>query len=900
MMSQATLAAELSHHAATAAQAVAEQSDVAMAVAPSDVAEHANSVTGMAATAVAGAPLAYAAGTVMAENFELLNGVATWSSARLEEVQHVDPEAFAMLRASIAALLKALTQLLSEWSGPEMAGFGDALSLTVKAMLLDLRGGNAEEVVALHAAATEAVAASGGLAGADMQMLLGITAGTIGLIISSVPPVGYDRMADVVDDDTDEIPSRYNPDHLDVYFRRRPVQTMTRNTVVTAKISGFCASLLTDMALKTWHANIARRAEEAREIVQSLGPAYIKMGQALSTRTDVLAPTYINSLRRLQDDVKPFDTEEAHRLIASELGAPIAETFEWLAEQPVAAASLGQVYKGRLLDRHGGGEVAVKVQRPNVLAEAALDIYLLRRNCKFLGSLPFMHGDWAAVLDDWALRFFQEMDYQLEAYNTMTFKRDMAGLEGVVVPEIFPEFSSRYILTTSWITGEKLSESSADDVLALCDTILNAYLIQLLETGFLHADPHPGNLLRTPDGRIAILDYGLMSEVTEEQRLALVQYITHLSLEDWDGIADDLVTLGFIPEGYSDFRDLDVKPILKEMMGQLISGGGVGNISAGRIAQQILSLQNDLKEEGKNYMIVIPPYFALIVRTFSVIEGIALTADPEYAIVPRCMPYLSRRLLTDNDPRMRKALHSLLYGDKAHIDVERLHGLIKAFGQFSTGPAAGGAGGASSVGAVGAETRVKGRPSYPFAPEEAVVSDSVKEALKMVFSKEGTYAQELIVEELVSAVDALSREALGEAVRVALGSATAVAALQSVEALGPLRSMLMPLPLTSFTSMAPTVKLSEEDKQALFTIRYVLDALLPSLHNVPEAAVAGRNAVAMAGELMPMVPDLLPGMQSTLELFTRQLVRRLALRLAEDLNDNKSSSSSSGPRPTSA
>ena len=145
--------------------------------------------------------------------------------------------------------------------------------------------------------------------------------------------------------------------------------------------------------------------------------------QALSTRTDVLSPIYISALQRLQDDVAPFDSQQAHGMIASELGQDLSEVFEWIADTPVAAASLGQVYKARVHDKFGGGDVAVKVQRPGVLQEAALDIYLLRRNCRMMSSLPFMHGDWAAVLDDWALRFFQEMDYQLEAYNTMTFKR---------------------------------------------------------------------------------------------------------------------------------------------------------------------------------------------------------------------------------------------------------------------------------------------------------------------------------------------------------------------------------------------------------------------------------------------------------------------------------------------
>ena len=798
----------------------------------------------------------------------------------------MDPETFVGLKAAVATLMAALRQMMQQ-AGPEVQGFGEALVLTVKSMMLTLKGGSEQEIASLNAAADAAIQASGAVAGTDMRTLLGVAAATIGLVVASVPPVGYDRMKDVTsEDDYDELPQRYNPDQLDLYFRSRPVQSLTRNTVNTAKIATFCAGMLTDMALGQWKANMPKRAEEARETIQSMGPAYIKMGQAISTRTDVIPPIYINSLKRLQDDVAPFDTAEAHALLEKELGAKVEDVFEWLASEPVAAASLGQVYKGRLLEKFGGTEVAVKVQRPRVLQDAALDIYLLRRNCKMLSSLPFMHGDWSAVLDDWALRFFQEMDYQLEAYNTMTFKRQMAALDGILVPDVYPEFSSRYILTTGWITGEKLSESKTEDVLDLCDTILNCYLIQLLETGFLHADPHPGNLLRTPDGRVAILDFGLMSEVTDDQRVCLVEYITHLSLEDWDAIADDLVTLGFIPDGYDDFRELDVGPILKEMMGQLISGGGVGSISAVNIGKKILDLKEDLADQSKNYMIVIPPYFALIIRTFSVIEGIALTADPDYAIVPRCMPYLSRRLLTDNDPRMRGALNSLIYGDKSHIDVERLHKLASAFGQFSTGPAAKAPSTATGVTFAAAATeRVKGRPAqaYPFAPEEPVISDAVKDAIRVVFSKEGTYAQELIVDELVSAVDAMSREALGEAVKMALSSATTVAALQSVEALGPLRSMLMPLPMQSLNAIAPAVKLTDDDKQALYTIRYVMDALLPSLANLPDAAIAGRNAVQAAGEIAPMIPSLLPGIQSTTELFVKQLMRRLALRLAEDL-----------------
>jgi len=127
-----------------------------------------------------------------------------------------------------------------------------------------------------------------------------------------------------------------------------------------------------------------------------------------------------------------------------------------------------------------------------------------------------MRDEWAGVLDEWALRFFCEMDYQLEADNTSTFRQQMSALEGIKVAAVHHGLTSRKVLVMEWVDGERLSESSADDTRALCSTLLNCYLIQLLETGWLHADPHPGNLLRTPDGKLAILDFGLITEVWEE------------------------------------------------------------------------------------------------------------------------------------------------------------------------------------------------------------------------------------------------------------------------------------------------------------------------------------------------------------------------------------------------
>ena len=296
---------------------------------------------------------------------------------------------------------------------------------------------------------------------------------------------------------------------------------------------------------------------------------------------------------------------------------------------------------------------------------------------------------------------------------------------------------------------------------------------------------------------------------------------------------------------------------------------------------------------------------------------------------------------------MRAALRQLLYGDGQRLDVNRLQSLISSFGSFSTSQARSVASGPTFSSAY--EERIKGTAlSRPigFGAEEPVLNETMKEALKVVFAKDGSYAQEvrallmkhafhaifdlitdytsfdytsfdytsfdlitdyipfwyclqLIVEELVAVIDAMSREALSEALRLVMGSATAVTALRSVEALGPLRAMLMPLPLPleMLHSMEPAVALSKEDRQALNTLRAILDLMQPSLFasmgggsvgGLPgSVAMAGRNTLRAAGEVMPMLPELLPGMQVTFELFFRQLIRRMAIRLAEDLEPGK-------------
>jgi aarF domain-containing kinase len=156
------------------------------------------------------------------------------------------------------------------------------------------------------------------------------------------------------------------------------------------------------------------------------------------------------------------------------------------------------------------------------------------------------------------------MNYEIEAANMMAFKLDMEPLESIVVADVYPELTRRRVIVTSWIDGVKLSDCPSSEVLPLCDSLLNCYLIQLLDTGLLHADPHPGNLLRTTDGKLCILDFGLMSEVPAEQRIHLVEYIAHLSLEDWDAVTRDLVELGFLSRDMTPEDLAEVSPVIKQ------------------------------------------------------------------------------------------------------------------------------------------------------------------------------------------------------------------------------------------------------------------------------------------------------------------------------------------------
>ena len=303
------------------------------------------------------------------------------------------------------------------------------------------------------------------------------------------------QLIDFAPQENQQLPLVYDPEKLQAIFKKQPLTVLTRILQLASVGGAFGWQVLLDVALKRTEKDPnleVIRAGQLRDLLTQLGPFCIKIGQALSIRPDVLSPRSMVELQKLCDKVPSFDSKIAFATIEKELGKPVEELFSEITPEPVAAASLGQVYKAKL--KATGETVAVKVQRPAVLETVSLDLYLTRQVGLLARKLPALASriDAVALLDEFAFRFYQELDYNLECLNGLRIQKEMQVLPMVVIPTNYPEYTSRRVHVAEWIDGEKLSQSKADDVGALVNLGVITYLTQLLDSGFFHADPHPG------------------------------------------------------------------------------------------------------------------------------------------------------------------------------------------------------------------------------------------------------------------------------------------------------------------------------------------------------------------------------------------------------------------------
>lgn len=477
--------------------------------------------------------------------------------------------------------------------------------------------------------------------------------------------------------------SGYHPNADLGWLLRRPWLLLGRLTAVLWQLGSLTLALLVqgssrDQAVQQ---GLARRIFTT---LTALGPCFIKVGQALSTRPDLIRRDWLEQLTRLQDNLPPFPHEVALATIEADLGAPADQLFAEFPDYPIAAASLGQVYRARL---HDGPWVAVKVQRPNLEGILRRDLVLIRLLSRLAAPLlPLNLGfGLGEIIDEFGRSLFEEIDYRREADNAERFATLFADHPEVTVPRVERQLSSGRVLTTSWIHGTKLQErqvleSQHIDPAGIIRTCVIAGLRQLLEFGYFHADPHPGNLFALPGrsgamGHVAYVDFGMMDSITDRDRLTLTGAVVHLINRDFHALAEDFVSLGFL----NPKTDLTpIIPALEEVLGGAI-GENVGNFNFKAITDRFSELMFD-------YPFRVPARFALIIRAVVSQEGLAMRLDPSFRILQVAYPYVARRLLAGDTAEMREKLLEVLFDRGGRLRIERLESLLEVVESEGPGP----------------------------------------------------------------------------------------------------------------------------------------------------------------------------------------------------------------------
>lgn len=463
---------------------------------------------------------------------------------------------------------------------------------------------------------------------------------------------------------------RYDPVAIAAYYDARPLSAAIRVTSVGLP---FVFWLFRVRRLDKWRGLDGRRdvaekrAEELRRLLTWAGPTYLKIGQAVGNRPDLVGVVYSNELQKLVDDVGTFDSDIATEMVKEELRlSQLEDLFSEFQREAVASASLGQVHKAVLKT---GEEVAIKVQRPTVERDAALDVYVLRKVASFAKKRFKLRSDLVGIVDEFATRLWEELDYVNEAANCEKFSNLYANSDnGVYVPHVYRKYTTKRILCMEWIDGDKAPWFPKEDAKRLIGVGVQCSLKQLLDKGFVHADPHGGNLLRMKDGRLCYLDFGMCVTVAESIREDLIAAIVRLINRDYDNLAKDFVKLGFLPP---DADTAPIGPLLAQAFGDASTGKSLSDLSFSRLADNLsgLAFQTPIR---------IPVFFTLIIRSLTILEGFALQTDASFKIVDEAYPYVVGRILTDDSPVFQSALEGVLIDDDTgRLRWNRLNSILK-------------------------------------------------------------------------------------------------------------------------------------------------------------------------------------------------------------------------------
>jgi ubiquinone biosynthesis protein len=386
-------------------------------------------------------------------------------------------------------------------------------------------------------------------------------------------------------------------------------------------------------------------AERLTTDLEQMGPTFVKLGQLLSTRPDLIPRAYADALARLQDKVEPFDGEEAERIVSEELGVRVSKAFDAFDRTPIAAASLGQVHRAVL---RGGRTVAVKVQRPGIREQIVKDLDALTDVVEFMDQHTKQGRKYepARVLEEFRRTLLSELDYGREARNMATLDANLAEFERIIVPRPVEDYSTGRVLTMEYVRGRKITSLSPlarmeVNGAALAEELFRAYLKQILVDGFFHADPHPGNVFLTDDGRIALLDLGMVGTLSPDLQQNLLRMVLAISDGRGDEAAQVTIEIG---EVRGHFDEATFTNDVKALVGDFTSAVNAQDIQVGRV---MLEVTRSAAENG----IRLPVEMTMLGRALLALDQVGRTLDPEFdpnAAIRRNASDLMRRRMIKN------------------------------------------------------------------------------------------------------------------------------------------------------------------------------------------------------------------------------------------------------------
>ena len=401
---------------------------------------------------------------------------------------------------------------------------------------------------------------------------------------------------------------------------------------------------------------LEKQAVWLRQSLLDLGPTFIKVGQALGTRADLLPLAYVTELATLQDQVPAFSTADAFARIEAELGRPLHEAYPEIDSEPIAAASLGQVYRARLAT---GEEVAVKVQRPDLESTISFDIAILYRLVKLTNRFfprANENADWEGMLREFHVTIFEEMDYVKEGRNADRFRYNFRTWRAIRVPKIFWSHTNTRVLTLEFIRGTKVVDieglrANGISVVKVNRLLIRTYLKQLLEDGFFHADPHPGNLLVMDSGHLAFFDFGMVGRITPKLQAQMIDAFFHVIARDVHGLGQDIINLNFLKPGVDPET---VRPVVESLFTHYL------NLKLGDV--NFKELTYDLAEVIYEYPFRLPSNFTYIMRALMTLEGIGVVTDPGFSFFETAKPYAREFMLRREGTALRQLILDKLTG----------------------------------------------------------------------------------------------------------------------------------------------------------------------------------------------------------------------------------------------